>query len=57
MEFWLIPALAMLVAGVGIFYMVIRLHGGTGARNDGQTMLDKPADEPDRQRAGWNYYK
>jgi len=57
MEFWLIPVLAMVVAGVAIFYMIIRQQGGSGARSDGQTMLDKPANEPDRQQAGWNYYK
>jgi hypothetical protein len=57
MEFWLIPVLAMLVAGVAIFYMVIRNQGGSGARSDGHTIVDKPANEPDRQQAGWNYYK
>jgi hypothetical protein len=56
MEFWLIPVLAMVVAGVAIFYMVIRNQGGSGARGDGQTIVDKPAPEPD-QKAGWNYYK
>jgi hypothetical protein len=57
MEFWLIPVLAMLIAGVAIFYMVIRHQGGSGARSDGQTFVDKPANEPDRQKAGWNHYK
>jgi cytochrome c-type biogenesis protein CcmH/NrfF len=56
MEFWLIPVLAMVVAGVVIFYMVIRREGGSGARSDGQTVVDKPANEPNQQ-AGWNYYK
>jgi len=56
MEFWLIPVLAMVVAAVAIFYMVIRHQGGSGARNDGQTVVDKPAHEPDQQ-TGWNYYK
>jgi len=56
MEFWLIPVLAMVVAGVAIFYMIIRHQGGSGARSDGQTVIDKPANEPN-QRAGWNYYK
>jgi hypothetical protein len=55
MEFWLIPVLAMVVAGVAIFYMVIRHEGGTGARRDGDTMVDKPAPEQNRQ-ASWNYY-
>ena len=56
MEFWLIPVLAMLVAGVAILYMVIRNHGGSGARADGQTILDKAPPEQNRQ-VGWNYYK
>jgi hypothetical protein len=47
--------LAMLVAGVAIFYMVIRHHGGTGARADGHTVVDKTP-EPTRQ-GSWNYYK
>ena len=56
MEFWLIPVVAMIVAGVAILYMVIRHHGGTGTRADGQTMVDKPANEQNTQ-ASWNYYK
>jgi len=56
MEFWLIPVLAMVVAGVAIFYIVVRRHGGSGARSEGHTMVDKPANEPSQQ-AGWNYYK
>ena len=54
MEFWLIPALAMIIAAVAIFYMVIRNTGGSGARSDGQTIVDKPASEP--KQAAWNYY-
>jgi len=54
MEFWLIPVLAMLIAAVAIFYMVIRNKGGSGARSDGQTIIDKPASEP--KPAAWNYY-
>jgi hypothetical protein len=56
MEFWLIPVLAMIVAAVAVFYMIIRHRGGTGTRADGQTVLDKPPTEENRQ-AGWNYYK
>lgn len=56
MEFWLIPVVAMAVAGVATFYMVIRNHGGTGARADGQTVVDKPVIEQNTQ-ASWNYYK
>jgi len=56
MEFWLIPVIAMVIAGVAVFYMVIRHEGGSGSRADGQTVVDKPATEPP-QRAEWNYYK
>lgn len=56
MEFWLIPVLAMIIAGVTIFYMVIRHHGGSGDRAEGHTVMDKPPTEPNQQ-AGWNYYK
>jgi hypothetical protein len=56
MEFWLIPVLAMAVAGVAIFYIVIRRQGGSGSRSDGQTIVDKPTVEPNQQ-TGWNYYK
>jgi len=56
MEFWLIPVVAMVIAGVTIFYVMIRRQGGSGARSDGHTMVDKPADKPNQQ-AGWNYYK
>lgn len=56
MEFWLIPVLAMAVAAVAIFYMVIRREGGSGSRADGQTVVDKPTTE-EAHTAGWNYYK
>lgn len=56
MEFWLIPVAAMVVAGVVIFYLIMRHQSGSGVRGDGQTMVDKPANEP-TQKAGWNYYK
>ena len=56
MEFWLIPVLAMIVAGVTIFYLVIRHEGGSGARGDGQTFVDKPTPQ-ENQKTEWNYYK
>ena len=56
MEFWLIPVVAMIVAGVAVFYIVIRSQGNSGARGDGQTMLDKPASEK-KSQVGWNYYR
>jgi hypothetical protein len=56
MEFWLIPVLAMLVAGVAILYLVIRKQGGSGARGEGHVHVDKPAVE-NKSQVGWNYYK
>lgn len=56
MEFWLIPVLAMLVAGVAIFYLVIRHGGGSGARAEGHTVLDKAPPEQNHN-VGWNFYK
>jgi hypothetical protein len=56
MEFWLIPVIAMVVAGVAVFYLVVRHEGGSGARSDGQTVVDKPVPEPS-SRTEWNYYK
>jgi hypothetical protein len=55
MEFWLIPVLAMIIAGVAIFYMIIRHHGGSGARAEGHTVVDKPPAE--QKQGSWNYYK
>lgn len=55
MEFWLIPVLAMLIAGVTIFYMILRHHGGSGVRAEGHTVVDKPGEE--LPQCGWNYYK
>ena len=59
MEFWLIPVVAMVVAAVAVFYMIIRHQGGSGARADGHTVVDKPSAEENPQTAhtGWNYYK
>ena len=56
MEFWLIPVVAMAVAGVAILYLIIRHQGGSGARGDGHTVVDKPVAEKNH-KVGWNYYK
>jgi hypothetical protein len=56
MEFWLIPVIAMAIAGVAIFYLIIRHEGGSGARAQGHTVVDKPSAEAPRS-AEWNYYK
>ena len=56
MEFWLIPVLAMLVAGITMFYLVIRRQGGSGARGEGHIVVDKPTVEQTSQTE-WNYYR
>ena len=56
MEFWLIPVLAMFIAGVGIFYMIIWHEGGSGSRADGDTKVDKPTSQ-ESPKGEWNYYK
>ena len=56
MEFWLIPVLAMIIAGVAVLYMVIRHQGGSGSRAEGHTVVDKPSAEKNPP-SGWNYYK
>ena len=55
LHFWLIPILAILVAGSATFYLVIRRSGGSGVRNEGRTLLDKPV-EKEESKAGWNFY-
>jgi hypothetical protein len=50
--------LAMIIAGVAIFYLIISRQGGSGARRDGHTVVDKPAaEENPHPHVGWNYYK
>jgi len=56
MEFWLIPVMAMIIAAVAVFYMIIRYQGGSGSRADGNTVVDKPSNE-ENPKVGWNYYK
>ena len=48
LHFWLIPALAILAAGIAVFYLAVRLTGGTGVRTDGRTVVDKPVEDEDR---------
>jgi hypothetical protein len=48
LHLWLIPALAVLVVAFWGFYLVVRSRGGTGARTDGQKLVDRPDEnEPD----------
>ena len=48
-------AAMVVIAGVAIFYMIIRHHGGSGARAEGHTVVDKPPAE--QKQGSWNYYK
>ena len=45
LHFWLIPALGVFAVAVGIFYLAIRLTGGSGIRTDGRTVIDKPVED------------
>jgi hypothetical protein len=42
---WLIPALILFALVVLGFYLVVRYQGGSGARTEGRTLLDKPEDQ------------
>jgi hypothetical protein len=55
LHFWLIPVITILGVGIGIFYLVIRRDSGSGARNEGRTLMDKPV-EKEEPKAGWNFY-
>ena len=47
LHIWLIPVLAILVLAVGLFYLALRVKGGSGVRTDGRTVVDKPGEEQD----------
>jgi hypothetical protein len=42
---WLIPMVLILLIILVVFYLVIRNQGGSGARTEGRTLLDKPDEE------------
>ena len=42
---WLIPALAILVVVLAVFYLIVRLTGGSGVRTEGRTLVHKPGEE------------
>jgi hypothetical protein len=42
---WLVPALAIVVVVLAVFYLIVRFAGGSGVRSDGRTLLHKPDDE------------
>ena len=44
---WLIPSLVLLGIILLIFYLVVKLKGGSGVRTDGRTLMDKPEPEED----------
>ncbi len=46
LDFWLFPALIVLVVLLLIFYLRMRRLGGSGARTDGRTVLDTPEAPP-----------
>jgi hypothetical protein len=47
LHLWLIPALVILALVILIFYLVVRLRGGSGVRTEGRTVHDEPAEEDD----------
>ena len=47
LHLWLIPALVILAAVVLIFYLAVRLKGGSGVRTEGRTVHHKPTQEDD----------
>ena len=55
LHFWLIPAVAIVVVGVVTFYLIIRRDGGSGVRDEGRTLFDKPVDKKE-SKADWNFY-
>jgi hypothetical protein len=55
LHFWLLPFIAIVAAGIGAFFLVISRQGGSGIRNEGRTLFDKPVHEVER-KANWNYY-
>ena len=42
---WLIPALVILAIVVAIFYLTVRVRGGSGIRSEGRTVHDEPGEE------------
>jgi hypothetical protein len=42
---WLIPVLALVCLFLAGFYLLMKYRGGTGIRTEGQTLVDKPAEE------------
>ena len=49
---WLIPALVVLFIVLLIFYLIVKIKGGTGVRTEGRTLMDKPEPEDDQPPGG-----
>ncbi len=49
---WLIPVLVVLALVLLGFYLVVKSSGGSGARTQGRTLMDKPEPEEDLPPGG-----
>jgi hypothetical protein len=47
LHWWLIPSLVLFWILIGIFYLTIKYKGGSGVRQEGRTLVDKPSEEED----------
>ncbi len=45
LHWWLIPVLVLFFIVLWVFYLVIRYSGGSGARTEGRTLMDKPEED------------
>jgi hypothetical protein len=45
LHWWLLPLIAVMSIGIWMFYLAVRLTGGTGVRSEGRTVVDKPVAE------------
>jgi len=52
LHIWLIPALVILAIVLLLFYLIVKLKGGSGVRTEGRTLMDKPEPEEDMPPGG-----
>ena len=52
LHIWLIPALVVLALVLCVFYLVVKVRGGSGVRTEGRTLMDKPEPEEDMPPGG-----
>jgi len=45
LHIWLIPVLLVFVVIIAAFYLLLKFKGGSGARTEGRTLVDKPDEE------------